>query len=115
MMHSLPRRVLHLAVPLLLTLGAAAAAAQDSPGGDQEAGRDKSRICAGCHGPEGTGTMPRYPNLAGQHQPYLEKAITAYRDGGRQDPEMSPMAASLSDQDIRDLATFYSNQSCCTE
>ena len=77
--------------------------------GDAAAGKAKSANCAGCHGMNGKSTMPSNPNLAGQKEAYLVKAIKAYRDGGRKDPMMSSMATGLSDADIADLAAFYSS------
>ncbi len=103
---------------LALALASAAQpalAAEEGVAGDPDAGREASRICAGCHGPQGDATLPRYPDLAGQNAVYLVRSMTAYRDGGRQDPEMSPMAANLSDRQIRDLAVFYSAQSPCAD
>lgn len=95
-----------LLVSLVLSLSGQAA----QPDGDPRAGKDKSKVCAGCHGPKGIATNPRYPHLAGQHRPYLVNALTAYRDGARENPEMSPMAQNLSDEDIRDLAAFFASQ-----
>ncbi len=77
--------------------------------GDATAGEAKSANCTGCHGRNGKSSMPTNPNLAGQKEMYLVKAIKAYRDGRRKDPMMSSMAAGLSDSDIADLAAFYSS------
>lgn len=77
--------------------------------GDPAAGKTKSTTCAGCHGPAGVSANPLWPNLAGQHAPYLAKQMKAFRDGTRTDPMMSPMAKPLSDQDIEDLAAYYSS------
>ena len=77
-------------------------------GGDAAAGEAKSANCTGCHGRNGKSTNPNNPNLAGQKEAYLVKAIKAYRDGERKDPMMSSMVTGLSDQDIADLAAFYS-------
>jgi len=79
-----------------------------SAAGDSSAGKAISATCAGCHGADGKAILPEYPNLAGQHASYLAKQLTAYRDGERAHQLMSPMAAALSDQDILDLAAFYS-------
>ena len=78
--------------------------------GDADAGREKSKVCAGCHGPDGTSVNPEWPNLAGQHQKYLVKSTKAYRDGVRKDDSMSPMVATLSDEDIEDIAAFFASQ-----
>lgn len=93
---------------------ASAGQAAEPPRGDAAAGKEKSTVCAGCHGPTGMADNPRYPHLAGQHYQYLLDAITAYREGGRRAPVMAPMA-QLSDQDIRDLAAFYAAQPRCRE
>ena len=78
--------------------------------GDAAAGKTKSQACAGCHGMNGTSNNPMYPNLAGQKENYLEKAIKDYRDGKRNDPMMSSMVKGLSDADAADLAAFYTKQ-----
>lgn len=78
--------------------------------GDPEAGSRKAQICAACHGPDGNSTNPAWPSLAGQHAEYTGKQLHDFRDGRRANPQMSPMAAPLSDQDIADLAAFYSSQ-----
>lgn len=87
---------------VLVALGTAQAA------GDRDAGEAKSAECVGCHGRNGKSTNPRNPNLAGQKEYYLVKSLKAYRDGGRKDPRMSYSASALSDDDIADLAAFYS-------
>jgi cytochrome c553 len=78
--------------------------------GDPAAGKDKSQVCQACHGLDGKSIAPNYPNLAGQHESYLVKALADYRAGRRTNPVMAPMAANLSDQDIEDLAAWYSSQ-----
>jgi len=75
---------------------------------DANAGKQKSEACTGCHGMGGKSNNPMYPNLKGQQQMYLVKALKAYRDGKRDDPMMSSFAKSLSDTDIEDLAAYYS-------
>jgi cytochrome c553 len=77
--------------------------------GDAAAGKAKSSNCTGCHGMNGKSTMPTNPNLAGQKEAYLVKAIKAYRDGQRKDPMMSSMVSGLSDADVEDLAAFYAS------
>jgi len=76
--------------------------------GDAANGKSKSVVCAACHGADGKAINPEYPNLAGQHAGYIAKQLTDYRDGDRANQLMSPMAAALSDQDILDLAAFFS-------
>ena len=77
--------------------------------GDAEAGKAKSGMCAACHGANGISPTDIWPNLAGQKAGYLVKQIKAFKDGTRTDPTMAPMVSSLSDQDIEDLAAYYSS------
>lgn len=81
-------------------------------GGDISAGKAGSAVCATCHGANGIATMPNYPNLAGQNYEYLVSALTAYRDKqrhGQMAMIMQVQASHLSDQDIRNLAAYYSS------
>ena len=78
--------------------------------GDAAAGQEKAKVCEACHGATGKSVDPNYPNLAGQHTDYLEKALGDYRSGRRPNPIMAGMASTLSDQDIEDLAAWYASQ-----
>lgn len=78
--------------------------------GDAMAGQEKSKVCEACHGPTGESIDPTYPNLAGQHETYLMKALGDYRSGRRENPIMAGFAGPLSDQDIMDLSAWYSSQ-----
>jgi cytochrome c553 len=93
-----------LLVALLATSSTAASAA------DVEAGRRKSAPCAACHGPDGNAIVAGTPTLAGQPAFFTHWQLIKYRDGRRQDPQMSPFAQSLSDADMGDLAAFYAAQ-----
>lgn len=77
--------------------------------GDAAAGKAKSVVCASCHGVAGISSNPMWPNLAGQQEQYLSKQMKDFRDGARKDPMMSPMVAALSDDDIANLAAYYSS------
>lgn len=80
--------------------------------GDAAAGKSKAAVCTACHGADGIALVPVYPNLKGQNAPYLEAALKAYREGqrlGGNAAVMTPMAKSLSDEDIADLAAYYSS------
>ncbi len=78
---------------------------------DIKAGTAKAKkVCAACHGIDGNSSNPTFPKIAGQHKAYLIKSLKAYREGNRSDPVMSPMAASLSDTDIENLAAYFSAQ-----
>ena len=79
--------------------------------GNPSAGQSKAAVCEACHGKDGkTSLDPSYPILAGQYSSYLAKALQDYRSGKRTNAIMAPMASGLSDQDIEDLAAWYSSQ-----
>ncbi len=64
--------------------------------------------CIACHGVSGISTNPMWPNLAGQKKDYLVKQLHAFKKGERVDPLMNPLAQNLSEQDIQDLAFYFS-------
>ena len=76
---------------------------------DAAAGKAKSMTCAACHGADGVSPNDLWPNLAGQKEGYLAKQIKAFRDGARQDPMMAPMVKALTDDDIANLAAYFSS------
>lgn len=82
--------------------------------GDPEAARGKVSMCIGCHGIAGyKASFPEVyhvPKIAGQNAGYIEAALNEYKKGSRSHPTMDAIAASLSDQDIADLAAYYSQQ-----
>jgi len=78
--------------------------------GNPEAGKQKAQVCASCHGPGGHSASGQFPILAGQYEDYLVHAIKAYKTGERQNPIMKGMAANLSDDDIADLAAYFSRE-----
>ena len=78
--------------------------------GDAEAGKAKSAACMACHGADGNSAAPNFPKLAGQHATYIAKQLSEFKNGARQDPTMSAMAAPLSEQDMADLGAFYAAQ-----
>jgi len=78
--------------------------------GDAAAGQQKAASCAACHGADGNSSNPIWPKLAGQHAEYIVKQLKAFKSGARKDPTMSGMAAPLSEQDMADLAAYFSNQ-----
>ncbi len=67
--------------------------------------------CAACHGKNGHGTTPDYPNIGGQHADYIAHALNAYRLGKRNHPIMSAFAKQLTQEDIEVLAEYFSAQS----
>jgi len=78
--------------------------------GDPERGQAMSAVCAACHGTDGKSVVSDFPNIGGQHEQYLYRALLDYKLGNRQDPIMSGQVAALSRQDMRDLAAFYARQ-----
>jgi cytochrome c553 len=78
--------------------------------GDPAAGKTKSASCVACHGADGNSMNPEWPSLAGQHPDYLIKQLRNFKDGDRSNALMSPMAAPLSEQDMANLAAYYSSQ-----
>jgi cytochrome c553 len=78
--------------------------------GSAEEGQAKATPCIACHGVDGNSANPEWPNLAGQSAPYIVRQLKAFKAGERQNPLMSPMATPLSDDDIEDLAAYYSQQ-----
>ena len=95
------------AVVVLTAVAVLLAASGPTFAGDPKAGRQKALQCQTCHGLDGTSKIPEAPNLAGQVEQYLVKAMTDYRSGARKNDMMSLVAPALSDQDIADLAAYY--------
>ena len=93
-------------LPLMLLLCTSLAHAADT-----HAGKARSSQCAACHGPNGMATQPETPNLAGQNEAYLIKALKDFRSGARRHEQMSVMAKGLSEKDIASLAAYYSRLS----
>ena len=106
-MSSAARLVAVLFVGLCL---AAPASAAEPVAGSAEAGQAKSVTCSACHGPDGNSFNPDWPNLAGQHQQYLVKALQSFKSGERMNPLMSGMAMPLTDADMADLAAYFGKQ-----
>lgn len=77
---------------------------------DAEAGKKKAETCVACHGPNGNSTNGMYPTLAGQTSRYLYLQLRDFKEGRRSDPQMNPMAANLSREDMFDLAEYFSKE-----
>jgi cytochrome c553 len=77
---------------------------------DKAAGEQKAATCMGCHGPKGKSSGAQWPNLAAQQSPYIVNQLNAFKTGARNDTMMQAMAARLSDDDINNLAAYYSSQ-----
>ncbi|KTF14056.1 c-type cytochrome [Pseudoalteromonas sp. H105] len=104
-----------IALSLTILLGALSASNATAFDGDVNAGKEKSATCAACHGPDGNAPVNIYPKIAGQHADYIYKQLVEFKSGmtsggkeGRMDPVMSAMAMPLSDQDMKDIAAYFS-------
>ena len=82
-----------------------------SAAGDAAAGQAKSITCSACHGPDGNSAVPMWPKLAGQHETYLVRQLQLIQSGKRDIPEMAALVSGLTEQDIADIAAYYSAQS----
>src|SRR6185295_17499981 len=77
---------------------------------DAEAGKQKAAVCAACHGEGGNSTNPQVPSIAQQPAQFISTSLFMFREGNRKDAQMTPMAANLSNEDMNDLAAFFSAQ-----
>jgi cytochrome c553 len=77
--------------------------------GDAKLGKQKARMCQTCHGIDGLAKIPSAPNIAGESQLYLVTQLKAFRSGERTHEIMSLIAKQLSDEDIDNLAAWYSS------
>lgn len=101
-------------IALFVLAGVAQAASAAEVVGNAEAAKSKNAMCIGCHGIPGYhASFPevfQVPKIGGQSAPYLVAALNAYKKGERKNPSMRGVAESLSEQDIADLAAYYSQQ-----
>jgi len=99
------------AVLLAASLGLSSYAAQAAEG-RPHIGQKKISLCIGCHGIPGyRTTFPdtyQVPKLGGQHAGYIVSALQAYKAGDRKHPDMNSIATTLSEQDMADIAAYYS-------
>jgi cytochrome c553 len=112
--HALSHRMKRTLMIAALAAGFSTLALAQAPApvkGDATRGADKTRMCEGCHGVPGFRTafpeVYSVPRLGGQHPEYIAKALSEYKSGERSHPSMRSIAASLSDQDMADLAAYY--------
>ena len=116
-MRSRMRSGVLLAITVSASLASAAIFAQEAapaPAANAERGKAISYTCLGCHGvPNYKNAYPNYsvPKLEGQHAEYIVIALQAYRAGERSHITMHSQASSLSDQDMADVAAFFSGES----
>jgi cytochrome c553 len=99
-------------MPLLIfaALLLAASAHAQTDAAKMDAVRGKAQACFGCHGPDGNSQGPNYPILAGQSWRYIYIELMDFKAGRRSDPQMSPMVADLSRDDMIDLGNFFAAQ-----
>ncbi len=99
---------------LLTTAALAALFSTAAMAGDAQAGAKKVAMCIGCHGIPGyQASFPeihKVPMISGQNEKYIVASLNAYKKGERRHPTMRGLAASLSDQDIADIAAYYADQ-----
>lgn len=102
-----------LALTLLAALAAPtlAADAKAIAKPDPAKGQEKAAMCAACHMSDGSRGAPANPILAGQHADYIVKQLTEFKAGKRANPIMSGMVAALNEEDMRNVAAFYSGKS----
>jgi cytochrome c553 len=76
---------------------------------DPEAGKAKAQVCAACHGNDGNSSDPAVPSLAGQPAQSIATQLFQFREGNRQNPLMTPMAANLSNEDMNNIAAYFAS------
>jgi cytochrome c553 len=82
-----------------------------APKVDLAAGAKKyEAVCASCHGADGNSAAPENPKLAGQHPEYLYKQLMEFKNGKRKNAIMQGFAATLSDEDMRNIAAWAASQ-----
>ena len=85
-----------------------------APVGNADAAKSKISMCIGCHGIPGYKTVfphvYQVPMITGQQPVYMVNALQAYKSGARNHPSMRGIAKSLSEQDMADLAAYYSKE-----
>ena len=94
----------------IMMIAAAMAMASFAHAGNPAAGKEKSKVCAACHGETGATPIADNPKLAGQYYEYLLRALSDYKAGVRKNPVMSGMVAALKKEDMADLAAYFSSQ-----
>lgn len=96
---------------MMVALGLGLGVTGTAMAGDASRGERISTTCVACHGPGGVSQIPSmYPSLAGRDAEELALLLAEFREGERQEPQMSPQAQGLSDQDIKDLAAYFAAQ-----
>ncbi len=81
---------------------------------DIASGEQKAGACVSCHGQQGNSSNAQWPNLAAQQAVYLANQLKAFKAGERINPMMQSMAANLDNNDITNLAAFFSSRKAVT-
>jgi cytochrome c553 len=93
-----------------LVFGAVNVQAADILKGDPAAGEQKAVTCGACHGADGNSMVPSFPKLAGLGEKYLLQQTQYIRDGLRPVPQMAGQVDNMSDQDLADIAAYFSSK-----
>ncbi|BCU07956.1 c-type cytochrome [Allochromatium tepidum] len=99
-----------VSVAAVLVSGLAQAAEELQPADPARGETKANTICMACHGPQGNSVVPLWPKLAGQHPEYIIKQLTNFKAGERYNVQMTPMAMPLTEQEVLDLAAYFSTQ-----
>ena len=99
-----------VSVAAVLASGLAQAAEELQPADPARGETKANTICMACHGPQGNSVVPLWPKLAGQHPEYIIKQLTNFKAGERYNVQMTPMAMPLTEQEILDVAAYFSTQ-----
>jgi len=83
---------------------------QDDGKGNPVAGKEKSKLCQGCHGEDGNSISEATPKLSGQYEKYILKQLRDYKAGIRPHEIMNAMAIELSEEDMADVSSYFSIQ-----
>ncbi len=91
-------------------VAAASLTAVSAFAGDTAIGKSKSAVCAACHMADGNSVNPLWPKLAGQHENYIVKQLKEFKSTARKDPIMLGQVAALTEDDMDNLAAYFSGQ-----
>jgi cytochrome c553 len=84
--------------------------AQDAGPGDPAAGQAKAAVCGACHMVDGNSVDPQYPKLAAQHESYIVRQLTLFKNGERANAIMLGFSAGLTTQDMHDIGAYFAQQ-----
>ena len=99
----------HRIAGLACTLAACFAAPSVMAAGDKSLGQQRAAVCSGCHGSTGVSAMAGVPSLAGQQDNFLEWQLVFFRSGRRNNPVMTPLSQTLSDDDVKNIGAYFSS------